>query len=487
MAYMDPNTGQWYGNAGEPIKTWTDPKTGTVYDAYNHPIQQGGPKGGGAPVAPKMFASPEVGQAFETSQNWLDVYGENIPQYTPLGDLSAGLERVGAYKEFDWQPIDYERQSYEETPFTYAESYQAPEAYQAAQFDFTGKYQPPEAYQATQYQMPEIADIERLQPSQDEFWAGREASEREKTAQRFADTRERIKESAVQGGARPEQMAAIEANLGIEENKAQTEALRNLDIERAREKLQIGQQEQQLAAGKATTQAGMDLQTQELAAQEMAKKYGLDIENARYLVQQDVAQQQAQAGEASKKYGFDVEAAQFKTGLTKAEQEAQSAEKKYGFEAERGEERFGAGLSQYEQEQKAAEKQKAYESKYGLAQDVAQTDLAKWQAEQQAKYDRANAILQGEQAASQTAAQLGTYETNLTPEERAAQQKAQTAYNAQQKTYANKPGASEAKPVGGAVGAAQNATQQLFAQQQKPKISTAYAPPKSQGARGTYA
>lgn len=414
------------------------------------------------PVEPTTF-SPNLKEQFGKTERMLGQYSGDLgkwkdpltqgPQMTyntydpvtgkltgtskPTSDLSAGLRDVGAYQQQDYlydpSLYEYKAPEYAQTDYQGYETFKAaaPGEYQGTQYDFAQQYKAPDAYQAFQYETPEIADLERVNPVADEIWAGRQAAEMEGIGQQYADTRERMKQAAIQTAARPEQMAALEANLGIEEGKARTAAQRELDFQRAQQGVGIAQTEQALQAQKATTAAQMQAATQEQQAQEMANKYGLDVDAARYIVQQQASQQQAQAAENQAAFGANLGRAKELAGQQMTQQQAQAAENQYRTQKAADDAKFQLGLKQAQAEAQAGEYEKAYQSRYGLAQDTAQTAMAQSEAQKAAYYDYLNAQLQGQQAQSQNAAQQATYQTNLSQEERGAQKGEQEKYATQ--------------------------------------------------------
>lgn len=498
--------------APSPLSNIVNPVPGVSAEQYFKPgtyeqylAEQGG-----------MYA-PDVAAAFGATDKQLKEYEADVAKAKGMAGGLRLQDLAPSYTAFDklYQPLKsytgvmpYEQakysfadtyaekapQDYEKTQFDFANKYQAPEEYQAAQYNFADQYAPeeykaaqfdyanqyvaPEEYQAAKYNMPEIEGIEKVQPIAEDIWAGRETSEREKIAQQFADTRERVKQAAIQGQMRPEQLAAIEANLGVEESKALTGAQRDIDFERAKQGVGIAQTEQALKATRGGQQAALDIRSQELQAQEMAKKYGLDIDEARYRVQQQASQQTEQAGETAKAYGLNIANQQFKTQQVAAQQEAQAQEmaKKYGLDIDaarytvqqqaaqeeaqakenqakygldlqsakelatqqaaqqtaqagelkagqewaKGERATAMGVEQAQREAEAAEREKQWQSEYTKSQDVNQQDMAEWQAKNAAYMDYLNAKLQAEQAASQTAAQKGTIWSNMNQQQQEA-------------------------------------------------------------------
>lgn len=263
-----------------------------------------------------MVFAPNVGQAWADSGDALSRYNAAIKPYQQIGGLENLLTAVGPYKEFQWKAPQYT-----------SPVYNAPAAYQPYNFNVKGL--------------------------SDEQWGKRKAEARERVSKNFSGTRERVMDEMLRSPTRQSQAAALMAGLGAQETQMQDESGRALDIEQANQAVEL------------------ERWRQEKEASELASKYNLDTDAARYMVQRDTE-----------------------------------------------ESRFKAGMSQWLQEQQAAEKQMAYQSRYGLAQDRAQTRMQEWEANRAANTDYQNALLQGQQAATQRFAQGGTYLTNLTDKER---------------------------------------------------------------------
>ena len=75
------------------------------------------------------------------------------------------------------------------------------------------------------------------------------------------------------------------------------------------------------------------------------------------------------------------------------------------------------GLQQAQKDAQATEYQKQLSDAQTQAQNINQTEFALGQAQGSDVYQKANAMLQGQQAQSQNAAQQATYYTNMTPDE----------------------------------------------------------------------
>lgn len=329
------------------------------------------------PTEPTGISSSDVEAGFGTAGEKLKSYEESLAPLQDIGYTTEDLTKLISdvnYTPFDWEA---NQPTYNETP------------YEKTTYDFADQYVAPEAYEATQYSMPDIEGVS------ESAWGAEGAGLREKTAQQYADTREQMREELLKNPARREQAAALMANVGQDEAAAQIAAARDLAIEKAKSDVET-----------AKAQAQLTLSAEEAQAAELANKYNLDIDAARYLVSQAQAQETAQA-----------------------------AENQYATTYQSGEEKYKTSLAQTLAEEKAAEEQKKYESEYGQAQDIAALTQSSKEAEQAAQVDYANALLQAEEAASTQAAQQATYQTNLTEEERNKANEAQTNYEQQKTAY----------------------------------------------------
>lgn len=323
---------------------------------------------------------PDLKSSFNSDNEWLSAYGKSLgTNPSQIEDLSKGLTNVGAYKGVNWQEIQDRLQS----------EYNAP-TYNSTNYDLNSQYTAPDPYQAYDFNAPTIENITDVQPVSDSIWEAQGAKSSEDIGNRYQDLRTQARDELIRTGKRPEQSAAILSNLGIKEEEARRSADRDLAIEKAKQGVGIAQQTQSLNAARGTAQAGLDASAQENMAKELATKYNMDVDAARYMVSNYIQENQLNSQENQTKYSIDTEA-----------------------------ERYKSAQDQWAAEQDAAEKQKEYQSKYGLAQDVAQTKMADYQANQASKMDYWNALLQGGEAARTGAAQESTYWTNLTKEERA--------------------------------------------------------------------
>ena len=367
-----------------------------------------------------LVYSPDIGGAFDKTDEWNQRYSDAISGgFDPL----KVSELADSYKAYGWgdtvDPVTGEvvqgkgsqlLSEYKAPTYDSAE-YEMPDAYKGYEYDFANQYEAPDAYQSFDYQMPDIEGIQSVQPMSEGIWDAQAAKANEAVTAQFGDIKQRTRDELIRTGKRPEQAAAIMANLELEEQKARQVAGRDLNIEEAKQNVGIAQTEQSLGAQRGEFSAGMDAKTQEKQAQEMAQKYGMDIDSARYKVQQEASQQQLLAGEgkAANESAF---------AQTSWKQSVDEANKRFGYETSLEKERYLAAQKQWIAEQEAAESEKQWQSEYGRSQDQASIDMAKWQAENAAKLDEWNATLQGGTQAGQTAAQKATYDTNLTENER---------------------------------------------------------------------
>lgn len=325
QVYYDSVTGQYVDQMGQPVRAPEQP---------------------GIKPQDRVYA-PDVEGAFGYSQSKLDDYFRDVQGagYTPIGDylgrdLTSYLEDVGPYQGYDWaNPADF----YDAPTYTALEGYERPEL------------------ERTEF------GVDSIEPIAEGIYGGQIAASREGIARSYDDVRTRMMDEIYRTQARPEQAAALLAELGVDQSAAQQAAKRDIQFQQAQSELGIRQAEQ-----------GMALQAQQAAAAERAQ------------------------------------AAQYLMGA----QQYEEGRRQYGYEQDRANRQYEAGLQQWYQEQQAAEGQSEYQSRYGLAQDLASTAMNQYETDRAAQYDYYNAVLQGQQAATQQASQAATYETNLSEGER---------------------------------------------------------------------
>ena len=172
------------------------------------------------------------------------------------------------------------------------------------------------------------------------------------------------------------------ADMGSQEEEDISNLLLDIEREKAGQEVGIAQGTQALKASRSMEQAALESRRKEAQSQELARVQGINIDEARYMVDQDWKLQQAKSEESKKAYTAGTERAQFKTGL-----ERQS------------------------EEDKASEASKAYEAAYGKAQDVTgligtqhQQKMSDWSQKGQAKLSAA-------QLAQAASGQAATYNT----------------------------------------------------------------------------
>ncbi len=450
--------------------------------------------------------------AFSNEEDWLQRYSDSIPgSPEPAPDLTRDLRNAGTYKGFDWakagdelmggyQPPEYVAADYIAAPTYQKTQYSGTSPYQKTNFDFSDKYQPPDEYQAFGFTQPDVADVQKVQPLADSVWNAKKQDAFDAVDTRYNDIAQRTRDELIRTGKRPEQAAAVMQNLDIEREKAKREESRKLDIAQADQTVGISQKEQELGLQRGLAVAGMDTQTQENMAAELSKKYGYSLDDARYVVDQYAKQQEAQAGEnksaydasaAEDRYKFEAEkgenqyANEAETKEATRQYDASVNEAKYGYEAGTEAERYDTGMDQWFKEQQAAEAEKEWQSKYGAAQDIAQAKQTQWQDEQAAKTDQWNAIMQGAQQAGTSAAQQGTYWTNLEPGERKDKQTAAQNYSGfykpQQNVYGGGNQPTTVKPTFKTSTQPQQPKQQptlSFSYKPNPVVSTTSSQPK---------
>jgi len=393
-----------------------------------------------AKAAPYAF---DPTTAFGGSQDWLNRYSAAIPaEATPAPDLQQYINAVGPYQCFYWATAGAELLNNYKAPTYQTPDYVAANPYQKTNYNFADSYQAPSAYQSFNFHDPNVDDVQSVQPISDQIYEEERTRGKEDISNRYKDIASQARDELIRTGKRPEQSASVLANIAMKADEEKRANERDLAISRAQQDVGIAQNEQGLKLQRGLAVAGMDQQTQESMAQELAKTYGMSVDAARYMVQQQQAQQTAQAGENQYAYGTDATEAARKTGFN-------TEESQYGYSAATDAARYQSALEQWTKEQEAANAQQVWQSQYGQAQDQTQTALSQWQAGQAAKIDQANMLMQGTGAAQTGAAQQATYWTNLNPNQQkqssqAASQPAQ--YSMPKPTYSQ---ITPSAPVGG--------------------------------------
>jgi len=157
-------------------------------------------------------------------------------------------------------------------------------------------------------------------------------------------------------------------------------------MQRAMQGVGIAQQTQALGAQRGTAQAQLQSRTDEMQAGELARKQGIDIEDARYRVQ-----------------------------LMKQKQEMTGQEKKYGYESGTERAKYRTGLEQAHDEAKAGESRAGQEWNYNRSQDLYNANLTQHQQGQQDNAARQQAALSGAQLAQGMTSQAGSYDIQKNP------------------------------------------------------------------------
>lgn len=305
--------------------------------------------------ANKVYA-PDLEKSFDISRGALyDYLASTSEPFEKLEGLDSEIKKVGPYQAFDWKIPDYEYKDYE-----VLQGYERPEL------------------ERTQFSGPQIRDVEDLEPIAEGLYDARMAEGRERTSQQFADTRQRMMDELRRSRSRPEQAAALLAQLGRDEETAQTRNENAVRFQQGQEKLGLAQRAQELGINRDVQASGLNLQTQQSQADERSRA-----------AQQLLANQQFEQGE-----------------------------RRYGYEQDIAKDKFDLGMQQWLQEQQANERAKAYDSRYGMAQDMTELRKGEWEANRAAHYDHLNAKLQGQNAATNQASQAATYYTNLSQGER---------------------------------------------------------------------
>lgn len=375
-----------------------------------------------APGAPTKAYTFNAEPAFGKPDDLIDRYIASIPKEPAKSpNLTQRLEDVGAYQGFDWEEAGRElKEGYKPPEYKAAEYIGAPD-YEKTNYDFADRYQAPDDYEAFQFSQPEVDDIQSVEPMADQMWNTKKQIAQDEVGDRYKGILQRTRDEIIRTGRRPEQSAAVLSNVEFEKEKAIRDERRRLDVEQATQNVGIKQKEQELGLQRGLAVAGMDADTQERMANELAKTYGMSLDAARYMVQQNAAQQSAQAGENQAAQGFASDAAA-------KEYAANMGESRYGYEQGVEGARYSSAQDQWTKEQEAAEREKEWQSQYGLAQDLTQAQQSQWQADQAAKIDQWNAQMQGIGAAQTGAAQQATYWSNLEKKERDEAKKGATPY-----------------------------------------------------------
>lgn len=263
----------------------------------------------------------------------------------------------------------------------------APQDYSGYNFTFGQDYQSPEVA-AYQFNRPDIEQVEDISGVPAQIWDTISRNEEDAQRRSFdANRAEVARQLAAGGGGRRGLGAALTARMAGEEAKGIGDVRQQAAIQRAQQELGVRQGTQALKATRGIQQAQLLSKTDEMQAQELARKQGIDIEDARYRVGLKKERETAQAGEGRYTYEQGMERAKYRTGLEQAYDEAQ-----------------------------AAEKEKAYKSGYSRQQDITGLQLTQHQQRQQDIAARRQAALSGAEAAQGMFSQLGSYDIQKNPE-----------------------------------------------------------------------
>ena len=318
-----------------------NPEKGIYTDQYGNPLKQQ-PNQKSVEKKDLVYA-PDLNAAYGRSDQALDDYFASIKAPKSVGDLTSDLKKVGAYDGFDWS-----------NP---ADSYNAPTFQNNVDMERTSF---------------DVADIE---PMAGEIYQNKIGQSKKRVSKQFQDARSQVLDEVYRNRNRPEQAAALLAEMGVQEAEQAQEAEQNILSEQAQQKL-----------GLADSTRNLKLQAAQSAAQERGT------------------------------------AASFK-----------QAQDQYAYEQALAGEQFKTGLNQWFQEQQAAEEQAKYQSAYSYAQDLGQAKLNQYETDRAADMDYYNAKLQGQQAAAQQFAQASTYTTNLSEDERSKARENSQVKNSQYK------------------------------------------------------
>lgn len=335
----------------------------------------------GTPSTPIAEPIQEPWSDWSEARERLEAIGqEPVPVFDTAG-AKESLSNVGAYEGYDFtNPLTGK---YDEAGNLIEGSKYEAQRYDPYQYDintdYASMYNAPDAYEAFQFDTPEIAGLERVTPLSQEMYQGQQEQAKKNIARQFGDAESMIQQSVAASQTRPEQVAALMAQLGVDRSSALTEAQQDIAFEQANQELGIAQQEQALEAQRASQQANMAQTTQESQAQELAAKYGYDIDDARYLVE---------LGQKTAEDEFAVQGAKAEEG-------------RYGYESNVDQDRYVNDLYQSYEANKANEGMNAYESQKELATDLLDIDKYGYEAKAGSRYDEANLATQTGSAAGE--------------------------------------------------------------------------------------
>ena len=364
-----------------------------------------------------------------------DVYTDSLNKPLPvMGDIVGDFKKNAPdYEKFDWKMPETELPDYEKFDF------QTPEytAQKGKAFDFNA---------------PQIEDIQDVSGVPSQVWQGLRAEEEGRIGKGFEGQREGLNDYLARTGGegRSGQRAALLTKLGAEEENQKASARRQIAAQQAMQELQVAQGTQALKAGRGTAQAGFDIRAQENEAQELARAQGIDIDEARYIVEQKRKTDEANAGEG-----------------------------RYGYEAATNKAINKQGNEWALQENQAGENEKGYKAGYGKAQDTANLEVTKYGADVGTAISDRQGRLSGAQLGQGLVGNIGSYKL----QKEGGDDKDLASYEQAASSIGTTAGTAAGYGAGG--GFKNNLEKQIVSRNQKslsdtPQLKNAYPAPSEQ-------
>jgi len=327
----------------------------------------------GAGPAAETYTPGAAAAMQDSWRGYMDMLKDEEPR---LGNLAGDFaDNTKAYEAYNFRNMND------------VFSGMAPKDYQSYNYTFGQDYQSPEVA-AYQFARPDIEGVEDISGVPAQIWDTISRNEEDSARRSFEKSRQEMaRQLAAGGGGRQGMGAALTARMAGDEAKAVADARQQAAIQRAQQELGVRQGTQALKATRGIQQAQLLSKTEEMQAQELARKQGIDIEDARYRV-----------------------------GLKKERETAQAGEGKYTYEQGMDKAKYRTGLEQAYDEQTAAEREKAYKSDYSRQQDITGLQLTEHQQRQQDQAARRQAALSGAEAAQGIFSQVGSYDIQKNPE-----------------------------------------------------------------------
>ena len=312
--------------------------------------------------------TPGAAEAMQGSWNeYMDLARQDGPQLGNLADDFAA--NTTAYNPYEFRNMNDKFMEY------------APDDYKGYDYTYGDGYGgiTNDAYQFSDPNIEQVEDISGV-PAQ--IWDTISRNEEDAQRRSFDGARAQMaQQMAAGGGGRRGMAAKLTANMAGDEAKGIADVRQQAAIQRAQSELGVRQGTQALKATRGIQQASMLSRAEEMQAAELARKQGIDIEDARYRV-----------------------------GLKKERETAQAGEGRYTYEAGTDRAKYRTGLEQALDESKAAEAEKAYKSNYSREQDITGLQLTEHQQRQQDTAARRQAALSGAEAAQGMFSQVGSYD-----------------------------------------------------------------------------